>query len=114
VSVRGLTGTLAALLVLAAPSAALGDGAGDQQYQDPLAAPTTPQKPAKKKAAAQTAPAATAPAVSRRTRRATAPAYSAPAPAQLPRTGAPSGLIALAGALMVAAGVALRRRTATA
>jgi LPXTG-motif cell wall-anchored protein len=103
---RWLTILLVALLVApVAPTAALADGAGDQQYQDPLAAPTTPSKPKKK--AVVTAPAATTPSAG------TAPAASAPARAQLPRTGAPAGLIALAGALMVVLGLALRRGVGT-
>jgi LPXTG-motif cell wall-anchored protein len=107
---RWLTILLVALLVApVAPTAALADGAGDQQYQDPLAAPTTPSKPKKK--AVVTAPAATTPAATPSA--GTAPAASAPARAQLPRTGAPAGLIALAGALMVVLGLALRRGVGT-
>ena len=110
---RALTSIGVALLLALAPATAFADGAGDEQYQDPLAAPTAPKQPKKK---ATTAPASTAPAAT------TAPATAAPVatsttPAstsaqELPRTGAPSGLIGLAGAMLVASGAALRRRTA--
>jgi LPXTG-motif cell wall-anchored protein len=102
---------IAALLcALAAPSAALAQGAGDEQYQDPFgeeqADPTPTATPAP---AAPSAPAPTAtPSTSQ------APAQPAPAPApageQLPRTGLDAGWIALAGGMLLAAGLALRRR----
>ena len=108
---------IAALLgALAAPSAALAQGAGDEQYQDPFGdeqsqpeqAPTATPAPAQPAPApAQPAPAQPAPS---------APSAPAPAPAQagqsqqLPRTGVDAGWIALAGALSLAAGLALRRR----
>jgi hypothetical protein len=103
----------ALMLALALPAAALAQGAGDEQYQDPFGdeqsqptptatpvpaqAPTTPSQPA--------APAPTA----------TPAPQSAPAPAppsggrQLPYSGADAGLLALAGAVLLAAGLALRR-----
>jgi len=104
------------LCALAVPSAALAQGAGDDQYQDPFGdeqsqeepTPTATPAPAQAQPApAQPAPAAPAPA----------PAQ-APAPAsaqsgqseQLPRTGADAGWIAFAGAALLAAGIALRRR----
>lgn len=113
---RALTSILLVLLLAGVPATAFaGGGAGDNQYQDPLAAPSAP-KTAKKKA--PTAPVqVTAPASSTSTT--TAPASSAapvaqPAPAQqLPRTGTPAGAIGLGGATMLLAGLALRRRTAT-
>jgi LPXTG-motif cell wall-anchored protein len=107
-----------ALLLALVPATAFADGAGDDQYQDPLTAPSTPKK---KKKAASTAPASTAPAAT------TAPAStSAPAAAttsqtttapsassrQLPRTGAPAGLVGLAGVTLIVSGGVLRRRTA--
>jgi hypothetical protein len=101
---------LSALVLLAVPATALADGgAGDNQYQDPLVAPSAPKKKPKP---AASAPAAAAPAASSS---APAPPAAAPAaaPAELPRTGGPpAGVVALAGALMVAAGLALRRRAA--
>jgi LPXTG-motif cell wall-anchored protein len=107
------------LLLALSPAAAFADGAGDDQYQDPLVAPSTPKK--KKKAAstapssttpaATTAPAATsAPAAAKSTQTTAAPSASSQ---ELPRTGAPAGLVGLAGAGLIASGAILRRRTAS-
>jgi LPXTG-motif cell wall-anchored protein len=115
---RSLLIIVALLCALAAPSAALAQGAGDDQYQDPFGdeqsqeEPTPTATPAPAPAPAQPAPAQPAPA-----QPAPAPAQ-APAPAsaqsgqseQLPRTGADAGWIAFAGAALLAAGIALRRR----
>ena len=112
---RALTSLLVALLLALPPAAAFADGAGDNQYQDPLAAPTTPSKTTKKKAAT-TAPATTTPAATTAPTATTAPAAAAPAATkakELPRTGAPANLIAIAGASLIALGAVLRRRTTT-
>jgi LPXTG-motif cell wall-anchored protein len=108
---------LLAVLSLASPAAALGQSAGDEQYQDPFAPEPgqtdesdstggggsggseddgTAQDPAPAPApsAAQDAPAAPAAATTE----------------QLPRTGADEGLVALAGAVLLIGGVALRVR----
>jgi len=113
---RSLLCIAALLCALAAPSAALAQGAGDEQYQDPFGdeqsqpeqAPTATPAPAQPAPApAQPAPAQPAPS---------APSAPVPAPAQagqsqqLPRTGVDAGWIALAGAVSLAAGLALRRR----
>ena len=96
---------------LAAPSAAFAQGAGDEQYQDPFGdeqsepAPTATATPAP----AQSAPSAPAPTATPSASAAQAPTQPAPA-AQLPRTGADAGWLALAGAMLLAAGLALRRR----
>ena len=110
---RSLLIIAALLCALAAPSAALAQGAGDEQYQDPFGDEQSQQEPAPTAtpAPAQPAPAQPAPAQP-------APAAPAPAPApvqaapseQLPRTGADAGWLALAGAALLAAGIALRRR----
>ena len=100
----------ALLCALAAPSAALAQGAGDEQYQDPFGDEQSQPTPTATPAPAQPAPAQPAPAQP--------PAAAAPAPApaqasqagQLPRTGVGAGWIALAGAVSLAAGLALRRR----
>ena len=97
---------------LAAPSAALAQGAGDEQYQDPFGeeqAEPTPT-PTATPAPAQSAPSAPAPTATPSA--AQAPTQAAPAPAgeQLPRTGVDAGWIALAGGVLLAAGLALRRR----
>jgi LPXTG-motif cell wall-anchored protein len=108
-----------ALLLALVPATALADGAGDQQYQDPLTAPSTPKK---KKKAASTAPVSTTPAATTAPAASSAPAAATSTPAsstasasaqQLPRTGAPAGLVGLAGATLIASGAALRRRTAS-
>lgn len=113
---RRLTALLLALVLLAAPAAAFADGAGDQQYQDPLTAPVAPQKKKPKKTAA--APTASAPATSTsgvsgssQPAASGGSAGSGSASSELPRTGAPTGQVALAGALLIACGLALRRRT---
>ena len=103
------------LLALASPAAALGQGAGDEQYQDPFGEeqgqpePTATPAPAQP-APAQPAPAQPAPAQSSQSQPAPAatPVPAATGP-QLPRTGADAGLLALAGGLLLAAGLALRR-----
>ena len=106
---RSLVCIAALLCALAAPSAALAQGAGDEQYQDPFGdeqsqpEPTATPAPAPAQPApAQPAPAQPAPAP------APAPAQAAPAE-QLPRTGAHAAWLALAGAVLMAAGLGLRR-----
>ena len=112
---RSLLIIAALLCALAAPSAALAQGAGDDQYQDPFGdeqsqeepTPTATPAPAPAQPApAQPAPAQPAPAAAQ----APAPAPAAAQSEQLPRTGADAGWIAFAGAALLAAGIALRRR----
>jgi LPXTG-motif cell wall-anchored protein len=94
---------------LAAPSAALAQGAGDEQYQDPFGEEQAEPTPTATPAPAQSAPSAPAPTATPSA--AQAPTQAAPAPAeQLPRTGLDAGWIALAGGGLLAAGLALRRR----
>ncbi len=96
---------------LAAPSAALAQGAGDEQYQDPFGDEQSEPAPTATPAPAQ-APSAPAPTATPSPTAAQAPQQAAPAPSptqQLPRTGVDAGLIALAGAVLLAAGLALRR-----
>jgi LPXTG-motif cell wall-anchored protein len=81
---------LTCALALAFPASALAGGAGDDQYQDPA-----------QEAAPQADSGAAAPA----------PSVTPAAPA-LPRTGADAGLLAAGGGVLLAAGLALRRRTA--
>jgi LPXTG-motif cell wall-anchored protein len=117
---RVLTSIVAVLLLALPPAAAFADGgAGDQQYQDPLTAPSAP-KQTKKKAA--TAPTSTTPAATTAPATTSAPASTSASPTssttsassqELPRTGAPAGLIGLAGGALIASGAALRRRTTT-
>jgi LPXTG-motif cell wall-anchored protein len=103
---------IAALLCALAPSAALAQGAGDEQYQDPFGDEQAQSEPTP---TATPAPAQSAPAPTATPGTAQAPAQPTPAPApasaaQLPRTGADAGWLALAGAVLLAAGIALRRR----
>ena len=114
---RAFASTLAAVLIAALPATAFADGAGDEQYQDPLAAPTTPKKTPKKPSntttttvAAPTQTAAAAPTSA--TAGTGASGSESSSQQELPRTGAPADLIGLGGAAMIAAGLALRRRTA--
>jgi LPXTG-motif cell wall-anchored protein len=110
-----LTSIVVVLLLALTPATSFADGgAGDQQYQDPLTAPA-PKKPKK---AQTTAPSSTSPAATTAPVTTSAPASTTAsqqtAPAQqLPRTGAPAGLIGLAGGVLIASGAALRRRTAS-
>jgi hypothetical protein len=109
---RRLSATAATVLMLTlTPAPALAQSAGDDQYQDPLAAPSEPQQSDEQ----DSAPATSAPAPSSTPAPAaesadSTPAAAAPA-AELPRTGLPAGLIGLAGMALTGAGVALRRRT---
>jgi pyruvate dehydrogenase E2 component (dihydrolipoamide acetyltransferase) len=104
---------VALLCALAAPSAALAQGAGDEQYEDPFGDEQSQQDPAP---TATPAPAQPAPAPAQPAPAQPAPSAPAPAPAQasasqqLPRTGVDAGWIALAGAASLASGLALRRR----
>jgi len=107
---RSLLIIVALLCALAVPSAAFAQGAGDDQYQDPFGDEQSQEEPTPTATPAP-APAQPAPAQP-------APAQPAPAPAsaqsaqseQLPRTGVDAGWIAFAGAALLAAGIALRRR----
>jgi LPXTG-motif cell wall-anchored protein len=116
VSAPRLIAVLCVLLLAALPAAAWADGgAGDNQYQDPLTAPNVPHKKHKPATApaATTAPAAsTSPTATPATEPASNTAQPATGTGELPRTGAPAGLIALTGAGLFAAGLVLRRRGA--
>jgi LPXTG-motif cell wall-anchored protein len=110
-----LTTALIALL-LALPAAALAQGAGDEQYSDPFGPDQQQQsEPTPQPTAAPTqAPATAAP--SSQTAPAPAPTAAPAAPAassapQLPYTGVDAGWVALGGAVLLGAGLALRRRT---
>ena len=114
---------LAALVatgLLAAPAHALGQSAGDDQYEDPFAGEQQGQSEGGGSEEEPSAPAAPTPepaapgstALDAEPELQPAP-ESGPVPAsqpQLPRTGADTGGIVVAGALLLAGGVALRLR----
>ena len=114
-SMRRTGHRIACLLVaaaLAAPATAWGQSAGDDQYQDPFGSEEqqqpepTPAPDASTSDPGVTQTAQTAPAPTATT------AQSSPAAEpELPRTGADEGLVALAGGVLLASGLALRRRT---
>ena len=117
---RRIAAVAATFAVALAPAAARAqDGAGDQQYTDPFAGqsqpkpkpkPTAPaqqqtQQPAQQQAAPQTTTQAPAPAAQQQ------PSASSSS-RELPRTGFDVIPVALIGAALVLAGLALRRRGA--
>jgi LPXTG-motif cell wall-anchored protein len=109
---------LAAAGLLAAPAPALGQSAGDDQYEDPFAGEDqqeqpSPDTPVDDGGGTQPVPAEPEP-VPAATGQEPAPAESAPpatsAQEQLPNTGADAGTVLLAGSILLAGGVALRLR----
>jgi LPXTG-motif cell wall-anchored protein len=104
---------LALVLVLALPGTALGQNAGDQQYTDPLA-PGEPQGGGGGDSGAPSGGGGSQEEAG--SAQAQEPSAGAPTrggdSSELPRTGLPAGVLALAGAAMVGAGAALRRRVA--
>jgi hypothetical protein len=101
---------LIAAFMLALPSGALAQSAGDEQYADPFEQP--PQEPS----GPQDEPApppepAPAPAESGQTAAATQTEVAQPTDSQtLPATGLPAALLAGAGGLLLSGGTMLRRR----
>jgi LPXTG-motif cell wall-anchored protein len=104
---RRIVALLLAVSLLALPAAAMAQGAGDEQYQDPFGQTDQPNgsqgEPAPEPDAAPAPAAPAAPAEQAVTSQDTA------APT-LPRTGFPAYLLASAGAMLLASGAALRRR----
>jgi LPXTG-motif cell wall-anchored protein len=113
---------LAALVaagLLAAPATAFGQSAGDEQYEDPFAGENQEQPAGGSDedgggGSQPAVPEPTAPAPEPTGQEpAPAPTESGPAPTpqpQLPNTGADAGAVVLAGALLLAGGIALRVR----
>jgi LPXTG-motif cell wall-anchored protein len=102
-----------AAAVLALPGTAWAQSAGDDQYEDPFApspGQTDDGGSQEQEPAAQPDPAPAAPEPAAPAPEATA-AQSPNGGEQLPRTGADEGLVALAGAMMLAGGIALRVKT---
>ena len=106
---RRLVTLLAALFLLALPPAALAQSAGDEQYADPFGEVEEPSGSQGEPAPAlepEPAPAPAEPAASGEE----AVASQETAAPTLPATGLPAGLVAGAGALLLAGGTTLRRR----
>jgi LPXTG-motif cell wall-anchored protein len=105
---RRLATMLAALVLsLAAPAAALAQGAGDDQYSDPFGSGQNDDSGEEQQPEPEPEPAAPEPAP---TPAATASQQEPAGQKQLPYTGADEGLVALAGVVMLAGGIALRLR----
>jgi hypothetical protein len=105
---RRLVALLLAVSLLAVPAAAMAQGAGDEQYSDPFGQTDeqggSQEQPAPEPEAAPAAPATPAAPAEQATA-----SQDAAAPT-LPATGLPAFLLASAGAMLLASGVALRRR----
>ena len=103
----------AALLALGAPAGAIAQSAGDEQYEDPLAGEQTEASPPPASGSQGSTP---PPAASQPPAATTPSAQPAPPPAagseELPRTGGREALLASLGMVLLAGGVALRRRSA--
>ena len=103
-----------AMLLL--PAAAFGQSAGDEQYEDPFA-PAPEQSGGGGSGGEEPTGGGAEPAPAPAQESAPEPAQPAPAtaaqetPQQLPYTGADEGLVALAGVVLLAGGVALRLKT---
>jgi hypothetical protein len=98
---------LAAMALLAVPAAALAQSAGDDQYSDPFGdvdQPTQDQGSANESPAPAAEPTSQAPAAE------SGAAADQGTGGTLPRTGFPAALSALFGALLVGAGISMRRR----
>ena len=111
--VRRSVSLAASLLVLAVPAAAPAQTPGDEQYVDPFGGDQGGGGSQPDQGTQEPEP---TPAPSEPDSAAVAPEPAAPAPAEaesaqeLPRTGADEGLVALAGGMLLAGGVALRLR----
>ncbi len=104
---RRLTAALAAMALLAAPAGALAQSAGDEQYSDPFG---DVGEPSQDQGTSNGSP---APAGEPAGEPAAAESQAAADPGNesaLPRTGFPAALSALLGALLLGAGVSMRRR----
>jgi LPXTG-motif cell wall-anchored protein len=110
---------LAVAGLLVAPAPALGQSAGDDQYEDPFAGEDqqeqpSPDTPVDDGGVAQPAPApeepAPAPAATGQEPAATEAGPATASQEQLPNTGAETGAVLLAGTILLAGGVALRLR----
>jgi hypothetical protein len=110
-AMRRLVTLFLAAFLLALPSAALAQSAGDEQYADPFGQVKQPNSGQGQQAQtpAEPAPAAPAPATPAASSDQAVASQETAAPT-LPATGLPAGLLAGTGALLLAAGTTLRRR----
>jgi hypothetical protein len=112
--VRRLVTLLIAAFLLALPSAALAQSAGDEQYADPFEQPQEEPSGSQEEPAPEPAPApepTPAPSASGQTAGATQTEVAQQTGSQtLPATGLPVALLAGAGGLLLAAGTTLRRQ----
>jgi hypothetical protein len=106
---RRLLTLLAALLLLALPSAALAQSAGDEQYADPFGEVEEPSESQDEPAQTPEPEPAPAPAEPSASGEEAAVSQETDAPT-LPATGLPAGLLAGTGVLLLAGGTSLRRR----
>ena len=104
---RRLVTLLIAAFLLAVPSAALAQSAGDEQYADPFDQPQQEPSGSQGEPAPEPAP---APAESSQTAAAPQAEVEATASQTLPRTGLPVALLAGAGGLLLSGGAMLRLR----
>src|SRR4051794_645763 len=105
---------LGATALALTPSAALAQGAGDDQYSDPFGseneqATPTPTRAAPQATPAQAPPAATATASAPQPQATATPSGGGGAPT-LPYTGVDGWPVAITGTLLLGAGIALRAR----
>jgi hypothetical protein len=109
---RRLVTLLIAASMLALPTQALAQSAGDEQYADPFGQVEEPsgEQGQQGQAPDQSAPAPAAPAQTAPATDGQSVASQETAAPTLPRTGLPAILLAGAGALLLGAGTTLRRR----
>jgi hypothetical protein len=110
---RGIAALILAVVLLAAPAAALAQSAGDEQYVDPFQGEGNGGQAEQPEPAPAPEPAPEQPSEPLPSADGDAPAAE---PAQesaptLPRTGAPVVLFAAAGYALLLAGIAIRRQT---
>jgi LPXTG-motif cell wall-anchored protein len=123
--IRRLAAPLAAIILTLSPAAALAQSAGDQQYADPFGNNEQNQSGGGSGGGGsgggqgQAAPSASGVAPTQAQGAGTAASSATGTAAEsgsgeLPRTGLDAGLVAVLGAVLLLAGLALRRRTADA
>jgi hypothetical protein len=106
---RRLVTLLLAACLLALPSAALAQSAGDEQYADPFGQTEEPSGSDDQQAQAPEPEPAPAPAQSGEALGQSEPEVAPAAAPTLPATGLPAVLLAGSGALLLAGGTTLRR-----